>query len=516
MFRLCTLAAVLALVTDVQGAVETCDPVEDATCVGREPAASLLQKAVNRHDEKAPLAQERKVTDISAVIRHQDERRRKQAQSPCTINEQGRCWYLSAMGESCGATCAAQGRGFDFVVADNDRPLMPKLVGHEPSAKQEPWAAFECYVPSEDRYHTSNANGARHMIEAHEDLNSWKHEACKLSCPCSTSAVIEKDPQPTQCSWRPVTECASQFLWKGQVYKGCASVDTEHERPWCQHGFEHVELKNVKDWSYCDYSCPAPAPAPPPPAAKKDCQWTPAYSCAKDFEYEGAQYSGCTTANHDIPWCSNTAKYEGSWNNCFKTCSDGTVEPVDPKNAEEELCSWQAKPECQPTFEYKGVDITGCTSQDYPTPWCSQDRIHDGIFSPCTRVCNSASGAQSPVPKAPSPPVPEERPEPAAEDPCTRHPEAENDIIGQAVTLDEAGYKVAAAADSPINMKRFVCRVVEQNNCKVLDLAALMAFVPYYSGAQSQQSYRKLEGEITTLCHAGGKWLAPKETSKWP
>jgi len=97
----------------------------------------------------------------------------------------------------------------------------------------------------------------------------------------------------------------------------------------------------------------------------------------------------------------------------------------------------------------------------------------------------------------------------ADEDPCARHPEAENDVIGATVTLDEAGYKIAASADSPINMKRFICRVVAQLGCKVNDLSALMGFVPFYSGLASHQSYKRLESELATLCHAGGKWVNP-------
>jgi len=96
------------------------------------------------------------------------------------------------------------------------------------------------------------------------------------------------------------------------------------------------------------------------------------------------------------------------------------------------------------------------------------------------------------------------------EDPCTRHPEAENDLIGASVTLDDAGYKIAARADSPINMKRFICRVIDKMDCKVNDLQALMGFVPYYSGTDSTQSYARLESELATLCHAGGKWVETK------
>jgi hypothetical protein len=97
-------------------------------------------------------------------------------------------------------------------------------------------------------------------------------------------------------------------------------------------------------------------------------------------------------------------------------------------------------------------------------------------------------------------------------DPCSRNSQTENDVLGSSVSLDEAGYKIAAAADSPINMKRFICRVVDKIECRVTDYSALMAFVPYYSGLVSHQTYAHLQNELVTLCHTGGKWVVPSPT----
>jgi len=311
-------------------------------------------------------------------------------------------------------------------------------------------------------------------------------------------------------------------------------VDLEHERPWCQHNFQHTDKDSgnyAADWSYCTYTClpekPA-APLPEKPAAPKEenCGWAPAYSCVKEYDYKGTRFVGCTTTDDDTPWCSNEDPYKGSWNHCTYTCEE------EEKNqpSEEKLCTWQPKPQCATTFEYKGVEYTGCTEADHPSPWCSIDRIHKGVWETCDRVC-TVPMKPAPVPMNPAPapqpayPIPDPRdasypvPRPANPvpttptnfgDACDRHPDAENDVIGNSVTLDEAGYKIASAADSPLNMKRFVCRVVGSIGCRVIDLSALMAFVPYYSGHVSHQTYKHLESELTTLCHAGGKWVVPR------
>lgn len=74
---------------------------------------------------------------------------------------------------------------------------------------------------------------------------------------------------------------------------------------------------------------------------------------------------------------------------------------------------------------------------------------------------------------------------------------------------------MAADTDSPINMKRFICKVVDKIDCKIVDLAGLMGFIPYYSGHHPEnpkQSYAALEIELMTKCHMGGQWIEPKET----
>lgn len=93
--------------------------------------------------------------------------------------------------------------------------------------------------------------------------------------------------------------------------------------------------------------------------------------------------------------------------------------------------------------------------------------------------------------------------------PCDRHPENEDDAIGYLTTLDEAGYKIAVAADSIINMKRFVCRVVDDMKCVVIDYNALMAYVPHHLGSVIHRSYSDLQTELATLCESADKWVVP-------
>lgn len=418
---------------------------------------------------------------------------------------------------------------------------MPDLLSRQDdSGKMQPWAALECYVESEDHWHPANEDAAKNYFG---NVGAWTNAKCRLACPCG-------DAEAASCKWRQPPACAPEFEWNGVLYTGCTSVD--HDRPWCQHHHQHTDKDepHPDDWSNCLYSC---GPDTGNYAVEDGCEWTPASTCAPEFDYEGTHYVGCTATDHHTPWCSNADPYAGSWSHCSYGCNytasetlqspgiSNTTETVNKLNNEsakdDMLCYWQPTPECSRSFSYKGVDYLGCTYEDHPTPWCSLDRVHRGFFSLCTRVCNSsASGTVKVVTTTTTTTttttrtttttttemsttmadVATDAPTAAAarptvqEKPCDRHPEAENDAIGQAATLDEAGYQVTAAEDSPINMKRFICRVVDKIDCEVNDLPSLYGFVPHYSGTVSHQTYQHLEAELKIICHSGGKWIEPK------
>jgi hypothetical protein len=544
------------------------------------------------------------------------------------------------MGEACEDTCTKYHRDFSYVVADMNDPVTPHLVGHIPKQKQEPWTALECYVPSEDRYHTANANSAKHFVDesgnADNHVGTFTNENCKLACPCSLTLKVE-DPETTVApvipdivpevettvapvfpasggspvvpasGGRPSAPEASPFegAWmnpdlgtiiiavdgakafgeiNGTTCEGTVDGNTIF---WAQDLWGTISTLKEDGRVYTTVLAGSGAHLPDSiwtrasmQPDKEGCEWIPAYSCLKEFDYEGKHFSGCTTTDHDTPWCSNTDPYRGSWNKCVYSCANPNEdepenEPVLPSREGDKLCHWEMNANCSETFFYKGKDYDGCITVDYPSPWCSHDRIHKGLWSTCDRVCTEASGeeypptvggvippndtdctggqvwntcgsacektCEEPAPKCTMQCVsrcecPADKPlwnngsciaeenctsatttatptTVPSEDPCARHPETENDEVGATVTLDEEGYKVAAATEAPINMKRFVCRVVDQIGCRVNDYAALKAFVPYYSGLEGEQSYKVLKFELKMLCDAGGHWVEPKTKS---
>lgn len=427
---------------------------------------------------------------------------------------QGKCWYLSELGESCRQTCAKNNRSVSFVVADSSKPVITKLLGHEPISKGNPWAVLECYSPDSDYYRPANKQAAKYYVGNAAD---WSFSTCQLSCPCSNNA--------SECSWKPPPSCASSFEYNGKLYEGCI-VTEDREKPWCMNFQKKRELGvfSSLEWSSCVYSCAQAA------KEETECKWNLPSTCVKEFDYQGAHYRGCTSVNHGTPWCSTSTQYAGSWDHCVYSCpteNDTTAAKLNAASAEDDvLCNWQAPPECAPVFQYLGVDYEGCAVfVDHPTPWCSHDRIHTGAWSLCESVCRSPSGGvvAQPIekPQAAAPDTSDwattslvpggNRTTPSpTEDPCTRHPDAENDLIGLNAPMDEGGYQVAVASHSSVNMKRFVCRVIDSLGCKATDLSSLMGFLPFFNGVNGKQTYGKLRTELESLCHAGGKWVVTK------
>lgn len=97
----------------------------------------------------------------------------------------GRCWYLSDIGQSCSARCAGAGLQFSWFVAGEQGPMLPKILGREPSRRQGAWGRLECFVEGEDRYHTAG-NAVAGGGGDSGGPGDWAYNICRLACPCSS------------------------------------------------------------------------------------------------------------------------------------------------------------------------------------------------------------------------------------------------------------------------------------------------------------------------------------------
>lgn len=122
-----------------------------------------------------------------------------------------RCWYLSNAGDSCGQTCQGKGLTYSHFVAGEASPMVPRLLGRDPATRQGAWGRIECYVPSQDRFHTAKAvqDGSTGDKGQPED---WKEGVCRLSCACS---VPSGAAPPAADSNAPYPQCAQQ----GHVFR---------------------------------------------------------------------------------------------------------------------------------------------------------------------------------------------------------------------------------------------------------------------------------------------------------
>lgn len=360
---------------------------------------------------------------------------------------QGRCWFLSELGSTCNTTCAKNGRSFSFQVADAGDAVGPKLLGHDPAAKEAPWGVLECYAPDRDLFHPANGNAARHTTA--EVAANWSFPTCKLSCPCGDTLPLlptpTEAPEAPEASVKrssPAATTTTTTLPAGRE-PGCAGVVAQ-SRCWL--------LSDVGE--ACNSTC------------ARD---------GREFNFTGAdnrdpvmpKLLGRNMTVKESPW----AVLE-----CFMA-DRNAFRPANlkvPKRLAEDAAKWR-----------------------YPT--CQ-------LSCPCS-LEQPASTPKAAPPKA-APAVEAATAAPTeAEGPCARHPELDHDEVGAAVSLDESGYQACVASEHPIKVKRFICRLATQLGCKVVDNGGLMGFLPHYSSATDPQTYAHLESELETLCHAGGKWI---------
>jgi hypothetical protein len=211
-----TLVATLAKSSDEELCV-------GASCGADVQSHSLLQR---KHVSAAPAqAHEEKATAKKRVDA-----------PPCEgVDSDGRCWYMSELGQTCDATCLKHGRSFKYKMPGS-KPITAMLLNKEPQSQEGPWRAFECYKPEEDHLHLVSKCSAN---DYRDNQGSWSDASCQLACPCG---------EVKECGWRQPEECAPVFQYKGDQLTGCPKVDSD--KPWCSHDHD-----NADQWSSCVYTC---------------------------------------------------------------------------------------------------------------------------------------------------------------------------------------------------------------------------------------------------------------------
>lgn len=169
------------------------------------------------------------------------------------IPQHSRCWYLSDQGVSCQETCQRKGVGYSHHVAGDADPVVPKLLGREPATRQFAWARTECYVPGSDRYHTSKANADSNSEDTGEP-GAWKHEVCRLACPCAEGPKVEAPPVDPAA---PYPACMEQNSVMRHAGAHAIFVDlSSFGSAGCwQNDCKHTDKFNADDVGICGRTC---------------------------------------------------------------------------------------------------------------------------------------------------------------------------------------------------------------------------------------------------------------------
>jgi hypothetical protein len=169
--------------------------------------------------------------------------------------------------------------------------------------------------------------------------------------------------------------CVFPFMYKGMVFTGCTTIESDDNRKWC--GTKTGEVLSHGQWGYCE-------------CEKKEvstCGGTAnGEACVFPFTYEGVEYDDCTMVEHDQPWClTRPGLFDGhdKWGNCYcwshltigqRTCG-GTAHGAS----------------CVFPFTYKGVEYHACTSVDHDQRWCKTRSWQNYTWGNCDCPMSSAT-----------------------------------------------------------------------------------------------------------------------------
>ncbi|MPC29574.1 hypothetical protein E2C01_022815 [Portunus trituberculatus] len=111
-----------------------------------------------------------------------------------------------------------------------------------------------------------------------------------------------KDPAPSRPSprlppGRHTPMCLFPFAWSDTIHRQCTRQD--RAMPWCATmlSYSHEPLHSV----YCTDTIQVPQPNVQPPIMPRG-KASP--HCLSSFRYKGMEYSGCTAADREMPWCA--------------------------------------------------------------------------------------------------------------------------------------------------------------------------------------------------------------------
>eukprot|EP00929_Paragymnodinium_shiwhaense_P115839 TRINITY_DN8499_c0_g4_i1.p1 TRINITY_DN8499_c0_g4~~TRINITY_DN8499_c0_g4_i1.p1 ORF type:complete len:3773 (+),score=615.61 TRINITY_DN8499_c0_g4_i1:363-11321(+) len=183
---------------------------------------------------------------------------------------------------------------------------------------------------------------------------------------CATSREFQENSvdfnmcEEVKCNecWLRDPECADAWWHDGRRIEGCLVEGTD--RPWCSKA---VSYNSTAEWAFCT-PCPRTdqKELSAAPADLNTC-YKPANDCVSEFSYKGRLFSGCTSADSTIHWCSKDRNYDrhGRHALCHRVECDSCFLRDDA---------------CEAEFIYRGQRIEGCTRLNSDTSWCSLDKIY--------------------------------------------------------------------------------------------------------------------------------------------
>ncbi|XP_045129086.1 uncharacterized protein LOC123514894 [Portunus trituberculatus] len=177
-----------------------------------------------------------------------------------------------------------------------------------------------------------------------------------------------KDPAPSRPSprlppGRHTPMCLFPFAWSDTIHRQCTRQD--RAMPWCATmlSYSHEPLHSV----YCTDTIQVPQPNVQPPIMPRG-KASP--HCLSSFRYKGMEYSGCTAADREMPWCAVMVNEEEEPVASIYCSYNAEFDPFPNQSPPGPRITAVSLEACKFPFLWRENEFSECTSLDAEAPWC--------------------------------------------------------------------------------------------------------------------------------------------------
>ncbi|KAK8405942.1 hypothetical protein O3P69_006977 [Scylla paramamosain] len=170
-------------------------------------------------------------------------------------------------------------------------------------------------------------------------------------------------PSPRLSPGRHTPICLFPFAWRDTIHRQCTTQD--RAVPWCATmlSYSHEPLHSI----YCTDPLQVPQPSVQPPIMSGG---EASLHCVPSFRYKDIEYSGCTAADREVPWCAVEVNEEKEPVASIYCSYNHEFDPYPNQSPPGARIAAVGLDACKFPFVWREHEYRECIAMDAEAPWC--------------------------------------------------------------------------------------------------------------------------------------------------